>query len=324
LPLDVDTQLFLEKSRSQSGPAPSEVSLEDFRTAIEAFRGLGFDHEEVARVEDISIPREGFEDVAVRLYRPSVEKPEPPAEEKPLPVCVWVHGGSWVRVTVDHVDGYFRHTANQSGCAIAAVDYRLSPESQYPEAIEEIYHAARWLKLRAKELGLDESRIGLAGESSGGNVAAAAALIDRRRRLVDFAYQVLVLPILDLRFETDSWRELGDDYLLTRSQIEWAIEQYAPGADRDDPLLSPLRATLEDLEGMPPTRIVTGEYDPLKDEGAAFAERLREAGVEVDLVEMAGLIHHAVAVPKLLPKGRTLAADNAAAVGAALGDGNHG
>lgn len=310
MPLDDATQAFLEKSRSKSAPAPGEISLQEFRDAVEPFRELGFEREDVARVNDLKIPREGAEDVAIRLYRPDVERP--------MPVFVWVHGGSWVRVTVDLLDHHFRVMANRSGCAIAAVDYRLSPESQYPQAIEEVYHAAWWLKSEAKPLGLDPRRIGIGGDSSGGNVAAAAAIVDRRRRLVGFAYQALVLPVLDARFESDSWRELGEDYLLTKPQLEWAVEQYAPGADRDDPLLSPVRAPREALEGIPPTRILTGEFDPLKDEGAAYAERLREAGTTVEVVEVPGLIHHAMMAPKLLEKGAAVIVESAEAAGAGL------
>lgn len=310
MPLDADTQAFLEKSRSKSGPAPGDMSLQEFRAAVEPFRELGFEREELARVDDLKIPREGFEDIAVRLYRPDVERP--------MPVFVWVHGGSWVRVTVDLLDSHFRVIANRSGCAVAAVDYRLSPESQFPEAIEEVYHAAWWLKREAVPLGLDSSRIGLAGDSSGGNVAAATAIVDRRRRLVGFAYLALVLPVLDARFESQSWHELGEDYLLTKPQLQWAVDQYAPGADPDEPLISPVRAAREELEGIPPTRIMTGEFDPLKDEGAAFAARLREAGVEVELVEVPGLIHHAMMAPKLLAKGAALVAESAEAAGAGL------
>lgn len=314
MPLDRETEEFIEKASSSPGPAPGEMPLEDFRAAVEPFRELGFEYEEVARVDELAIPREDGEDVPIRLYRPDVPRP--------MPVAVWAHGGSWVRVTVDLMDSYFRMIANRSGCAIAAVDYHLSPESQFPDAIEEVYQAARWVKREASQLGLDPARIAIAGESSGGNIAAAAALLDRRRRLVGFAFQALVVPVLDLGFETESWRRLGTDYLLTKQQLDWAAEQYAPGADRADPLLSPVRASAAELDGLPPTHIVTGEYDPLKDEGAAYAARLREAGVEVELIEVPGLIHHAVMAPKLLEKGRTMAIEMAAALGAGLrGDG---
>jgi acetyl esterase/lipase len=308
--LDDQTQGFLDNARSKPAPAPGEISLEEFRAAVEPFRKLGFEREEIAHVDDLSIPREGGEDVAVRLYRP--DAPEP------LPVMVWVHGGSWVRVTVDLLDNHYRAMAHRSGCAVAAVDYRLSPESQFPAAIEETYAAACWLKQHSRSLGLSERRIAIGGESSGGNVAAAAALVDRDRRLAGFVFQALIVPVLDARFETDSWERLGQDYLLTRGQLQWALEQYAPGVSPTEPLLSPLAA--ESLRGLPPALVMTGEYDPLKDEGAAYAERLREAGVAVDLVEVPGLIHHAIMAPRAIDRGAELVDEAAAKVGAALRD----
>lgn len=306
--LDDQTQSFLDSARSKPAPPPGQVPLEEFRAAVEPFRKLGFEREEVARVDDLSIPREDGEDVAVRLYRPDARAP--------LPLVVWAHGGSWVRVTVDLLDNHYRAMANRSGCAIAAVDYRLSPESRFPAAIEETYAAACWLKQHATALGLSERRIAIGGESSGGNVAAAAALVDRERRLAGFAFQALVVPVLDVRFETDSWEQLGRDFLLTREQLEWALEQYAPGVHPTEPLLSPLAA--ESLRDLPRTLIVTGEYDPLKDEGAAYAGRLREAGVEVDLVETPGLIHHAIMAPGAIDRGADLVDDVSVRLGAAL------
>lgn len=309
--LDEETKTFLEKSKANGGPAPGEIPLEDFRAAVEPFRELGFEREEVARVDNVRAPREGGEEVAIRLYRP--------AGDGPLPILVWAHGGSWVRVTIDLLDNHFRVMANRSGCAIAAVDYRLSPESRFPTAIEEVYAAARWLKQEAKVLGLDPARIGIGGESSGGNLAAAAALVDRDRRLVGFAFQALIVPVLDAKFDSPSWGELGSDYLLTRGQLEWALEQYAPGVDRDDRLLSPSRAGT--LAGLPPTLVVTGEYDPLKDEGAAYAQALADAGVAVAHIEVPGMIHHAVMAPKVLPAGREMLVDSAGRIGEALRDG---
>jgi acetyl esterase/lipase len=306
--LDDQTQSFLDKARTKPAPAPGEQSLEEFRAAVEPFRQLGFEREEVAHVNELSIPRAGGEDVSVRLYRP-----EAPA---PLPVMVWAHGGSWVRVTVDLLDNHYRAMANRSGCAVAAVDYRLSPESRFPQAIEETYAAACWLKQHSRSLGLAERRIAIGGESSGGNIAAAVALTDRERRLAGFVFQALVVPVLDVRFETDSWERLGRDYLLTAGQLEWALEQYAPGVDADEPLLSPLAAG--SLDGLPPALIMTGEYDPLKDEGAAYAGRLREAGVAVELVEVPGLIHHAVMAPAAIDRGAALVNETATKVGAAL------
>jgi acetyl esterase len=308
MPLDQQTAAFLAKANSTPGPAPGDMPLEDFRRAVEPFRALGFDPEEVAAVHRLAIPGPTGAPIDVRLYVPDVAEP--------VPVVVWAHGGSWVRVTVDLLDGHFRVYANRSGCAIAAVDYRLSPESQFPTALEEVYAVAKWLKAEGRTLGLDPDRMGVAGESSGGNIAAAVALLDRERGDVGFAHQALVIPVLDAQFSTPSWNALGQGYLLTRAQLEWAVEQYAPGRLRTDPLLSPYYA--EDLSGLPPALVVTGEYDPLRDEGTDYARRLDEAGVAVDRVEHEGLIHHAIMAPKVIDRGREMVEDTARRIGAAL------
>jgi len=309
MPLDEQTRAFLEASRAKPSAPPGSMPLDEFRAAVEPFRALGFEREEVAAVHDVSVPVEDGPDVPVRLYVPDVDGTPP--------VVVWAHGGSWVRVTVDLLENHFRVYANRSGCAIAAVDYHLAPESPFPRAIEEVHATARWARREAGAYGCDPARIGVAGESSGGNIAAAAALLDAGcEEPVGFAHQTLIAPVLDARFDTPSWDELGADYLLTKAQLVWAVEQYAPGVPPTEPLLSPLCAT--SLAGLPPTLIVTGEYDPLRDEGERYAEALREAGVAVEHVRRPGLIHHAIMVPRLLDRGRQLVEETTAAIGRAL------
>jgi acetyl esterase len=307
--LDEQTRAFLDAASAKPGPPPGETPLEDFRAAVEAFRALGFEKEDVARAEGISVPGSDIGgDVRVRLYVPEATTPPP--------ILVWAHGGSWVRVTVDLLENHFRVYANRSGCAVAAVDYRLSPESRYPSAIEEIYAVAQWLKDAGDQLGLDSTKIGIAGESSGGNLAAAAALLDRDRGAVRFSHQALIVPVLDATFASHSWEALGSGFLLTRAQLEWALTQYAPGVDRTEPLLSPLHAP--DLRGLPPTLIITGEYDPLRDEGERYAQRLRHAGIPVAYTMSPGLIHHALMVPRTIDRGRWMLEETAAAIGSAL------
>jgi acetyl esterase len=308
MPLDDQTRAFLEKSNAKPPPPPSKVPLEDFRAAVEAFRALGFPREEVREVRTVSIPVVDGHAVPARVYVP--------AADGPLPIVVWAHGGSWVRVTVDLLDHHFRVYANRSRCVIVAVDYSLSPEARFPTALEEVHAAARWARGNAAEHGWDGERIGIAGESSGGNLAAATALLDRTRGDVGFAHQTLIVPVLDTRFATPSWERLGTGHLLTRAQLEWAVELYAPGIDRTDPLLSPVCAP--DLSGLPPTLIVTGEYDPLADDGRMYAEALQAAGVEVRHVHYPGLIHHAIMVPALLDLGARMVEETATALGDAL------
>jgi acetyl esterase/lipase len=158
--------------------------------------------------------------------------------------------------------------------------------------------------------------VAVGGESSGGNLAAAVTVRARDRGEAPVDHQVLLVPVLDALFETASWQELGRDYLLTRDQLEWAVRQYAPTADLRDPLISPLRAPT--LAGLPPATIVVGEFDPLRDEGLAYADRLRAAGVDVHTVDVDGLIHHAILAPKALPRGRVAVIATADALAAAL------
>jgi len=279
---------------------------------VEPFRRLGFDREQLAEVRDLRCPGPEGRPVAARLYRPQADKPPP--------LVMWAHGGSWVRVTVDLLDGYFRFLARHSGCAVLAVDYGLSPESQFPTAIEEVHAASVWARDHGAELGCDTGRLAIAGESSGGNLAAAVTLVARDRGQLQFDHQLLLVPVLDVRFESRSWRELGRDYLLTVGQLDWALGNYAPGADRSNPLLSPLCA--ESLAGLPPATVVVGEFDPLRDDGLSYAHRLRAAGVEARLIDVDGLIHHAIMAPKALPRGREAVTQVADALAAAFKTGS--
>ncbi len=309
MPLDEATSAFLDRSRNGGGPAPGEMPLDEFRAAVEPFRALGFEREDVAAVHDLRIPAGNGPDVHARLYLPH--------SDEPPPVLVWAHGGSWVRVTVDLLDGHFRVLANRSGCAVLAVDYRLAPEAKFPAPVDDVLAALDWIHRTGGDARVDSSRIAVGGESSGANIAAGAALRDAGgtspRRL---RHQILVVPLLDATFSSPSWEELGRDYLLTREQLNWALGQYAPDTDPKDPLLSPLHA--DSLAGLPPTVLIGGEYDPLRDDARGYAERLRSAGVPVEHIEQPGLIHHALLAPGLLPTGRECVERAAAAVGNAL------
>lgn len=304
--LDQQTMGFIEHQRSNPGPEPGEMPLEDFRAAVEALRPLMFDPVELAVVKDVEVPF-GDRTTTARLFVPQTDSPPP--------LIVWTHGGSWVRVTVDLFDTAYRMFALHSGCALFAVDYQLSPESQYPTPLEEVYNAAVWACTQGDQLGIDfdSSKLALAGESSGGNMAAAITYMDRDRGQVGFSHQVLIAPVLDASFSTPSWQELGKDYLLTPKQLDWALEQYAPGADRRDPMISPAAQT--DLAGLPPAYITAGEFDPLKDEDEAYAKALEAAGVQVRFVCFDGIIHHTPMVPKLIGLAETVTVEMARGFG---------
>lgn len=304
--LDQQTTAFIAHQRSNPGPEPGDMPLADFRQAVEALRPLMFDPVELAMVTDVQIPF-GDRTTPARLFVPPTDGPPP--------LIVWTHGGSWVRVTVDLFDTAYRMFALHSGCALLAVDYQLSPESQYPTPLEEVYNAAVWARTRGAELGIDydASRLALAGESSGGNMAAAITYMDRDRGEVGFSHQILIAPVLDATFSTPSWQELGSDYLLTPKQLEWALEQYAPGADRSDPMISPLAQS--NLAGLPPAFITSGEFDPLRDEDEAYAKALEAAGVTVRYVCFEGIIHHTPMVPKLISRAETVTVEIARGFG---------
>jgi acetyl esterase/lipase len=293
MPIDEQTQVFLERAGAKPPPPPGSVPLAEFRAAVQNMKALDYDFEPVADVRDVDIPRAGRSDLAVRVYRPHIEGTRP--------VFVWAHGGSWVRSSVDASDHLLRILANRSDCVIVAVEYRLSPECQFPEPIEDVYDALAWAHDAAPSIGADPNLLAVGGESSGANLAAAATMLVRERAEFALVHQVLIAPLLDAAFDSDSWARLGSGYLLTRDQLEWAVEQYAPGVDRRDPLLSPVQA--QDLSGLPPALIVTGEYDPLSDDGERYAVALEAAGIAVRHVHYEGLIHHALLAPKAIALG---------------------
>lgn len=294
--LDEDTRAFIERASVNPPPAPDIIPLEAFREAAAALQPLGYAQEDVAEIRDATAPKPDGGTVPVRVYAPAVDG------KRPLLVCA--HGGTWVRMTVDLMDEYYRFLANRSGCVLVAVDFALAPEAQFPAQIHEIHAAARWAVENAEDLGGD-ARVGIYGESSGGNLAAAAALFAREQGDVSYDLQVLMLPLLDARCESESWGELGADYLLTKDQIEFGIQNYAPDVNRTDPLLSPVCA--EDLGDLPTALIVTGEYDPLRADGERYAAALEAAGVRVRHERLPGLIHHAMLVPKAIPRGQEAA-----------------
>ena len=278
MPLHPDARAFLE--RMAATPQPQEVPLADFREAARALIPTG-EKLALARVEDRVIPGGDGQDMAIRVYEPEATRP--------CPIVAWIHGGSFARGTLDMFDPGRRAFAKAAGCVVVAVDQRLSPEAQYPKPLEDAYAALLWAARNAGEFGADATRLGIAGESSGGAIAAAAARLARERGPA-LAFQVLVTPLLDASLSSPSVTEFAEGYLLTRAQLEWAYAQYAPGAAVDDTLLSPLLAP--DLADLPPAVIVTMEYDPVRDDGERYAQRLARAGVRVKSARLGGMLHH--------------------------------
>ena len=239
--------------------------------------------EEVAEVRDVLVPGP-LGKLPVRIYVPQ--------GDGPLPVLTYFHGGGWVIGNVEVCDRPCRSLANATGCIVASVEYRLSPETKFPGPVEDCYAAASWVAEHAGELGGDTDRVGVAGDSAGGNLAAAVALMARDRGGPRLAYQLLIYPVTAPAEGTQfqSYTDNADGYLLTRGGMEWFWQHYlADAADGENPYAAPLKA--EDLGGLPPATVITCGFDPLRDEGVAYADRLEEAGVRVQRITYDDMIH---------------------------------
>ena len=244
------------------------------------------DVEEVGRVDDRMIPGpEG--DLPVRVFVP---REAPPG---PLPGIVHFHGGGWVLCDLDSHDGACRRLANANSAVVVSVDYRLAPEHRFPAAAEDAFAATAWVAEHADELGIDPTRLAVAGDSAGGNLAACVAIMARDRGGPALAFQLLIYPVIDSTAtanEHASKTENATGYFLTTAQMDWYRSQYLPdGHDGSDPYVSPHMA--ESLAGLPAACVITMEMDPLRDEGELYARLLEEAGVPVVLHRAEGLFH---------------------------------
>jgi acetyl esterase len=253
----------------------------DLRALIASFpRPAG---EPVGAVVDRTVPGAGGE-VPVRIYHPAG------VASGRLPALVWFHGGGWVLGSLDSADFACRRMANRAGCCVVSAGYRLAPEARFPAAVDDCFAVTRWTAAHAGDLGVDPGRLAIGGDSSGGNLAAVVTQLARDRGGPALVFQVLVYPITDHRFDTPSYRDYGDGYFLTRDAMVWLWDLYLEdAADGSSPLASPLRAA--SLAGLPPALVITAEFDPLRDEADAYADRLRAHGVTVDLVRYDSQIH---------------------------------
>ena len=231
-------------------------------------------------VDEVTERRVSDRDVPVRIYRPQADTV--------LPLLVYMHGGGWVAGDLETHDATCRYLANQVGAVIVNVDYRLAPEHPYPEPLDDCWAVVEWVSEHAEQLGVD--RFGVAGSSAGGNLAAAIALRARDAGGPTLAAQVLIYPVLDSTMSAPSFAMYGADYYLTTDQMQWYWTCYVPDANRrTEPRASPSHAI--DLGGVAQALIVTAEFDPLRDEGERYADRLRVAGVPTTLIRIEGQPH---------------------------------
>lgn len=303
MPLHPQAQAFLATIEAAGLPKLNELSAPQARAQMAALRGLVGAGPDVAQVEDFSIPTTAGE-IAARRYVP----------EDPAATVMWLHGGGWVICDLESHDAMCRLLAVSSGCRVIAVDYRLAPEHPFPEPLDDCWDALRWV---AGQYG--ERPLILGGDSAGGNMAAVCALRARDRGGPDLALQILVYPATDHETTTPSYLEHGSgpETFLTLEDMDWFTAQYLPDpATRTTPEAAPLRA--EDLSGLPPAIVLTAEYDPLRDEGIAYAERLREADVPVTYDHYDDMIHAFFSLVNLMQRGNEAVEHVGAEIRAAL------
>jgi acetyl esterase len=278
MPLDPEIRQMLETTGG-SLPDVTTQPLDVVRRVYDMSAGISTI--ELAEIRDMTIPGPAG-DLAVRLYRPEGEGAKPG--------LVYFHGGGWVIGSLVSHDPACRRLAQMSGCVIIAVDYRLAPEHRFPAAFDDAYAAASWVAAEATSLGIDPTRIGVAGDSAGANLAAAVTLKARDEAGPALSVQILIYPATQFDTETPSDIRNAEGYGLTTAAMRWFCTQYIPDpAHRQSPFASLMNA--QSVSGLPPAFVATAEFDPLCDEGEAYAERLRAAGVPVTTIRYNGTIH---------------------------------
>ena len=306
--LDLQARAVLDQMAETGGPPINELSVNDARLASTAMAAMQGFPEPVGCVEDRTLLGPGG-GIPVRIYVPF--------GKGPFPVLLYFHGGGWVIGDIDSSDGLCRTLTNAAGCIVVSVDYRLAPEHPFPAAADDAYHATLWAVTNAASFGGDPLRIAVCGDSAGGNLAAVVAQIARDRGKPAIRFQLLIYPATDAACDTPSYSENAEGYFLTREAMQWFWGHYVQKeADRSHPYASPLRA--RSFAGLPAALVITAEFDPLRDEGERYAERMRAAGTPVQLTRYEGMIHGFFAMSAIIDQGRTAIQQSAAALRAAF------
>lgn len=296
MPLDPHASRLLAILKSARRPDPDSTGPAEWRQAFAALMRLSGAPERVSFVEERFLPA-NLGALALRLYTPRG------LDYALGPGLVYFHGGGFIAGSLETHDAFCRSLANAGGCRVVAVDYRVAPEHKFPTALLDCYRAASWVKAHASMLGIDRHRLAVGGDSAGASLAAIVCGMARAAPGPPFALQLLICPITDFAASQASRRALATGYLLEQRAMERELALYLPaGFNMADPGLSPLH--LAELGGLPPACIHTAEFDPLRDEGEAYAERLKEAGVAVRHTCHSGMIHLFYAMGGAIPYAR--------------------
>ncbi|MFP5021900.1 alpha/beta hydrolase [Pseudonocardia phyllosphaerae] len=308
MPLDPQVESLLAALAEQGAPAPETLTVEQNREVARTVARLAGAPEPVAAVHDAAAPGPGG-DIPLRVYVPEGSGPSG--------VLVYYHGGGWTIGDLDTHDAVCRVLANRAGVVVVAVDYRLAPEHRFPAAVDDAVAALAWVHAHAAEYGGDPGRLAVGGDSAGGNLAAVVAQHARDHGGPALRFQLLVYPAVDAADASPSMTEHGAGPLLSRAWIEWFMGHYLSSPDDvRDPRMSP--ALTADLSGLPPTLVITAENDPLRDQGAAYAERLAAAGVKAEHRPSPGMIHGFLQLGGVVDEARAALDEAGAALRAAL------
>ena len=294
MPIDPHVKRFLDTLAVVNSPSASTLTVEERRGGLQRLLCLSPRGEPVGAVEDRVLPGPGGA-LTLRVYTPAAAR-----ADDVLPGLIYFHGGGFVAGSLDTHDPICRSLTNASGCRVLSVDYRLAPEHPFPAAVADGNAATAWIAAHARELAIDPDRLGLCGDSAGATLAAVVCQMTTAERQVRLACQFLLCPIMDCAAESESRVSFVHGFLVDRAVLEHDLKHYLrPDADPTDPRISPLRAP--DLRDLPPTCIHTAEFDPLRDEGRAYVERLQSAGISTIFRCHPGMIHLFYGMRTLIP-----------------------
>lgn len=314
MPLDPLLKALLDQMGAQPLPPVWEMEPAAAREAFAAMMGIvGPKEVAIGKVENMTMPGPAG-DIALRVYSPVA------AGSAALPTLVFFHGGGFVIGDLDTHDGLCRILANEAGVRVIAVQYRLAPEHKFPAAVDDAIAAVKWVEANAALLGVDANRLAVGGDSAGGTLAAVAAQAAKEAGRPRLSFQMLLFPVTQIGEETASLREFAEGYFLERDTLTWFYAHYLPGdADRCDPRVSPLKCA--DVSGLPPAYAMLAGFDPLHDEGLAYAEKLRDAGVAVTVADHPDMVHDFIYMQAVLPQAQRALHAAAAALRDALNPG---
>lgn len=283
--VEKNTKLFLEKLQQSGGPPLYTLTPTEARKVLSGLQAAPVE-KLPAEIENKSIPVGPNGEISIQIVKPQGSGNET------LPVVMYFHGGGWVLGGFDTHERLLRELANGAHAAIVFVNYTLSPEAKYPINLEEAYAATKWISENGQTLNLDSSRLVVAGDSVGGNMATSVALLAKERGGPQIIFQLLFYPVTDANFDTPSYLAYQEGYFLTRESMKWFWDNYASNdTNRKEPTVSPLQASIDQLSKLPPTLIIVGENDVLRDEGEAYAHKLMQAGVPTTATRYLGTIH---------------------------------